>query len=227
MLEKNSISLQAISCVRGNTGLFSNLNFSAKNGDLIHILGENGSGKTSLLRIIAGIALADSGQVLWNEVPIKKSDSFAHNISYLAHRDGIKLEFTAIENLSFYQKLYGEKDETKIFDCLEALDIHHIAFNKANELSFGQRRRLGFARLLLSPTNLWLLDEPFTGIDIHGRHLLEQICLNFLDKGGIIIMTHHAEMENKTLAKRTQAINLSEFLFTNEKDPRATKQTIV
>ena len=211
MSTSNRLSLENICCIRGDNTLFTHLNSIANNGDMLRIRGENGSGKTSLLRIIAGISSPDEGQVLWNDERINKSDSFASDIAYLAHRDGIKNEFTAIENLRFYQQLYHQNKPQELFDILAALDISHTAYIPARQLSFGQRRRLGFARLLLASTKLWLLDEPFTGIDIEGRSLLEQHCLNFLNKGGIVVLTHHAEIENSTLAAREKSIDLTDF----------------
>lgn len=205
----NQLTLENICCVRGDNVLFSDLSISAENGDLLRIRGENGSGKTSLLRIISGIAYPDSGTVLWNKKTIKKSDSFANAIAYLAHRDGIKSELTTLENLRFYQQLYHQNNPDELLDILEALDISHTAYLPTRQLSFGQRRRLGFARLLLSSTELWLLDEPFTGIDVAGRKLLEQHCLNFINHGGIVVMTHHAEIEHKELAKREKSIDLT------------------
>jgi len=217
----HSLSLQQISCVRGNTTLFSGLNLEASSGNLIHIRGENGSGKTSLLRIIAGIASPEDGRVLWNDQPLKKSESFANDIAYLAHRDGIKLEMTTLQNLRFYQQLLSSSNESELQNILETLDIKHIAFSLAKDLSFGQKRRVGFARLLLSSAKLWLLDEPFTGIDIAGRKLLENICLNFLDQGGTIIMTHHAEIENSLLSKKLSFLELSDYNKMNQPSTKA------
>jgi len=211
MPTSNQLSLENICCIRGNNTLFANLNSIANNGDMLRIRGENGSGKTSLLRIIAGITSPDEGHVFWNGERINKSDSFASDIAYLAHRDGIKNEFTALENLRFYQQLYHQNNSQELFDILSALDISHTAYIPARQLSFGQRRRLGFARLLLASTKLWLLDEPFTGIDIDGRTLLEQHCLKFLNKGGIIVLTHHAEIDSSALSAREKSIDLTTF----------------
>lgn len=209
MSTENQLRLENICCVRGNNTLFQGLNITAKNGDLLRIRGENGSGKTSLLRIIAGISSPDLGGTFWNKESIKKSDSFANDIAYLAHRDGIKAELTSIDNLRFYQQLYNQNNSEKLIAVLAALDISHTTYLTAGQLSFGQRRRLAFARLLLSSAKLWLLDEPFTGIDVSGRQLLEQHCLEFLNQGGMIVMTHHAEVEHPELAKRQQSVDLT------------------
>jgi len=176
-----------ISCIRGDNTLFEELSFNANSGELLRIRGENGSGKTSLLKLISGIVAPDSGEIKWKDTSIKKSDLFTQDIAYLAHRDGIKSELTALENLNFYREFYKQKTDSSLDDILEQLDLLHTLYIPAGKLSFGQRRRLAFARLLLSNTQLWLLDEPFTGIDVNGRKLLENLCLNFINDGGIII----------------------------------------
>lgn len=214
MLSQNKLTLENVSCVRGDNILFPSFSATVVNGELLRIRGENGSGKTSLLKIVSGISEPDQGHILWNDEPIKTSDQFTNNIAYLAHRDGIKAEFSAIDNLQFYQNMYHPSNKScvsqSLSETLTALDLSHVSYLKARQLSFGQRRRLAFARLLLSPAMLWLLDEPFTGIDITGRKILENHCVNFLRKGGIIVMTHHAEIENSTLAKLERAIEISQ-----------------
>jgi heme exporter protein A len=210
MSAKNQLTIENIACIRGDNHLFSALNIHVENGELLRVRGENGSGKTSLLKIISGITEPDDGKIYWNNENIKTSYEFTKNIAYLAHRDGIKSELTAIENLDFYQNFYMRDNSASLSDILEALDLSHTSYIKAGQLSFGQRRRLAFARLLLSPAKLWLLDEPFTGIDVIGRQILEQHCINFLDKDGIIIMTHHAEIENPILAKLERSIEIGQ-----------------
>ena len=128
---------------------------------------------------------------------------------------------TTLQNLRFYQQLLSSSSEAELQKILEKLDIKHIAFSLAKDLSFGQKRRVGFARLLLSSAKLWLLDEPFTGIDIAGRKLLENICLNFLDQGGTIIMTHHAEIENSLLSKKLSFLELSDYNKMNQPSTKA------
>ena len=211
MTEVDVIALQNITCIRGDIELFQGLDLQVASGELLHLLGENGSGKTSLLRIIAGISSPDSGEILWNQTSITNSNEFSHQIAYLAHRDGIKFELSAFENLKFYQQLHHKYDQQIIFEILEKLDIKHITFTPAKELSFGQKRRLGFARLLLSPAKIWLLDEPFTGVDVSGRELMESHCLHFLNEGGMIIMTHHADIDNQELSMRSFRLDLSDF----------------
>jgi len=211
----NKLHCENVSCIRGDNTLFEGLSLHADSGELLRIRGENGSGKTSLLKLISGITSPDSGEILWNDTPIKQSEIFTQDIAYLAHRDGIKSELTALENLNFYREFYkhasDETTDVSLDNILEQLDLLHTLYIEAGKLSFGQRRRLAFARLLLSNTQLWLLDEPFTGIDVNGRQLLENLCLNFINDGGIIVMTHHAELENKQLRRKERSIELTQF----------------
>ena len=208
-LASNILSLTNISCIRGDNQLFTDINITVSNGELIRIRGENGSGKTSLLKIMSGISSPEQGDITWNGEDIKHSEAYAENIAYLAHKDGIKPELSTIENLEFYQKLFSCTDKKSVRNILQSLDLSHTIYLKARQLSFGQRRRLAFARLLLSPAKLWLLDEPFTGVDLAGRKLLEQQCIEFLLSNGMIIMTNHAEIENPELARLERSVALN------------------
>lgn len=188
--------------------LFNELNFTVKSGQCMHLIGANGSGKTSLLRILSAINTPDSGQITWNDQAIENSVNYQSNCLYLAHKDGLKNELTAIENLRFYQRMDGLQDENKLDDCLLQMGLLDKADLSAQQLSFGQRRRLAFARCLLKESALWILDEPFTGIDSEGRNLIESICHNHLKNGGMIVLTHHRELDDSILAPYLSQINL-------------------
>lgn len=205
------LDCENIRCIRGDNTLFSELSIKVKSGELLRIRGENGSGKTSLLKIIAGINSPEEGNILWNKNNINQSDDYAHCVAYLAHRDGIKAELSTLDNLRFYEQFYQQVTNTALEKILEELDLLHTVYIAAGKLSFGQRRRLAFARLLLSDAKLWLLDEPFTGVDIQGRQRLEKLCLDFMESGGMIVMTHHAELENNDLRKKERSIELHKF----------------
>ncbi len=203
-------------CVRGERSLFTGINVTVNRGQCLHIVGANGSGKTSLLRILCGLSSADSGTVLWRKQPLANNVDFNASTAYVGHKDGLKNELTAIENLRFQQQLEGINDEQALDDCLAQLKILYCADLSAQALSFGQRRRLAFARLLLSSKAssktsskvLWILDEPFTGIDIHGRALIEDLCVQHLSDGGAIVMTHHQSLDQSGLAKYRSELNL-------------------
>lgn len=210
---ENQISVADLRCSRGEKTLFERLSFTANKGDCLHIIGPNGAGKTTLLRALCGLNKPDHGEICWRSQPIFLSDAFAHQAIYIGHKDGLKNELTALENLRFTQQLEFIHDEEALEDCLLGLKILECADLPAQALSFGQRRRLSFAKLLLHPKPLWILDEPFTGIDAQGRELIEQLCVKHLQENGIIVMTHHRSLQETALGA------FSEEVFIHHKEP--------
>jgi heme exporter protein A len=210
MSGKTSLIIQNLSCIRGERSLFSQLNYELHAGQCLHLSGANGSGKTSLLRILCGLSQPESGCVLWGGEELQQSDTFFSSSAYIGHKDALKNELTAIENLRFHQQLVGTTSEHHLDDCLAQMQILQCADLSAQKLSFGQRRRLSFAKLLLHDYSLWLLDEPFTGIDINGRELIESLCKDHLSKGGMIILTHHQDLQNSSIARYLRHLELNQ-----------------
>lgn len=208
MSSSNTLTVENLSCIRGERVLFEELSFALSAGKALHVCGANGSGKTSLLRLLCGINDADHGLIQWNGNSIQNNLDYLKNSAYIGHKDGLKNELSAIENLRFYQQLEGSRDEQQLDDCLERMQILHCADLSAYQLSFGQRRRLAFARLLLKKFTLWILDEPFTGIDSDGRQLIEQVCEQHLMSGGLITLTHHRGLEDSAFAKYVSKLDL-------------------
>ncbi|GHA02383.1 cytochrome c biogenesis ATP-binding export protein CcmA [Arenicella chitinivorans] len=199
MSHEISLIANNLSCIRGERALFSALNFEVHPGQCLHVIGANGSGKSSLLRIVCGIRQPDTGDVQWSRSSINANADYLCHSAFIGHSDALKGEFTAIENLRWYQRLDSQADETQLDDLLAKMGILHCADVPAAQLSFGQRRRLAFARLLLRPYNLWILDEPFTGIDADGRAIIEQLCVEHLRGGKMIVMTHHRSLNEGPL----------------------------
>lgn len=198
------LSIQDVSCVRGDRLLFENLNLTIRSGQCFHLTGPNGAGKTSLLRIICGLLPPDSGLITWQGASIGSNQGFAKQSFYLAHKDALKSELTAIENLRFIQLLEGQVDEDSLDDALARMQILNCADLPVQALSFGQRRRLAFAKLLLVKRNLWILDEPLTGIDKSGRTLIESLCIDHLERNGSILLTHHQTLGSTPLTAYLQ-----------------------
>ena len=163
-----TLALQNLSVSRGDQYLFKALSCSIRAGQCLHVTGANGSGKTTLLRAMVGLIKSDSGSLTWHQTVIKNT---AHIATFLGHSDGIKNELTAAENILFWLQLDGLKaDEETVDQQLIQMQLLAFADIPASKLSFGQRRRLAFTRLLGRTKPIWILDEPFTGIDHAGQH---------------------------------------------------------
>ena len=203
--------LQVIDAVvtRGNTVLFEPVSFNCTIGRVIHLVGQNGVGKTSLIRSICGFRALNSGQILWHGENVERNENFYLNSAYLGHRDAHSPLQSAWESLHFYQKLYTpDADPDEIDPLLNKLDLLAQADVSVDRLSFGQKRKLAIARLLLSERKLWILDEPFSGVDRAGRKLIEDICLQHVSSTGMIVLTNHGTLQNLLLLERVSELEL-------------------
>jgi heme exporter protein A len=183
-----------LACVRRDRPLFEGFSFSLSAGGLLQIEGPNGSGKTSLLRILALLALPDEGEVRWNgeEAGAIRPDYLA-DMAYLGHAHGVKAELTALENLRVALALSGGHGDPEA--ALDRLGMAAYADTPAREMSAGQTRRVALARLLLSPARLWILDEPFTALDWRGKQTMEALLQEHCDAGGMVVVTTHQELD--------------------------------
>lgn len=189
------LQVQNLECWRGDNLLFESLSFQVKAGDLVQITGVNGSGKTTMLRMLCGLGLPDEGEVLWNGDPIRKvRSSFFSELAYVGHQDGVKGDLTPVENLNLVRSLQGETDmEPKV--ALETLGLKDREDVACRKLSAGQRRRVGLARLLMRPATLWVLDEPLTALDVKGRATVENLLQAHAAKRGMVVFTSHHGFE--------------------------------
>ena len=174
--------------------LFEELDLSVHSGDIVQVEGPNGSGKTSLLRILAGLSQPYDGSVLFQEQSISEhADTFHQNLLYLGHLPGVKGEMTAQENLEFNLALHGN-DAATAEETLEKVNLLGFEDALASHLSAGQHRRISLARLWQSSAPIWILDEPFTAIDKRGVSELEQLFLAHAQRGGCVILTTHQDL---------------------------------
>jgi heme exporter protein A len=172
-----SFSAQALTCLRGGRTLFSGLSFELSAGSLMQVVGPNGCGKTSLLRILSGLRQPDAGCVRWAGVAIEEAeDDFTENLAYLGVQSALKRELTPLENLGFSLALARTACLTP-GQALEALRLTPLADIPCQRLSTGQVRRVALARLLMLGSPLWILDEPLTGLDQDSRRDFEQAML--------------------------------------------------
>ena len=190
--------------LRGERCLFEGLNFALSSGELMLVQGPNGSGKTSLLRSIAGLFDLETGYISWQGIPTKKDrQSFSADVVWMAHRVGFKADLTLVENLRFETGLrsatLGEIDS-----ILARLSLSQLVELPMRSLSAGQQRRVALARMLISDARLWLMDEPYTNLDAGGHDLVIELIAEHLAENGICVVAAHQDLELEVPVHRIQ-----------------------
>ena len=182
-----------LECRRGGRTLFRGLSFPLKGGELLRVGGANGSGKTSLLRILCGLLSPASGEVRWRGAPIQHlREEYSRELAYLGHAAALKDDLTPEENLRIAASLSGMRISSG--ETREALSRFHVPDLPVRKLSQGQKRRAALARLALSAqAPLWLLDEPFTALDASGIDLLKTLIKGHVGRGSIVVYTTHQD----------------------------------
>jgi len=185
------LSGRGVRCVRGGREVFANLDFEAGSGEVLAVTGANGSGKTSLLRLIAGLLIPAAGAISLDGGEAELT--LPEDAHYLGHRDTLKPALSVLENLAFWRDFLGGD----VFDAGESLasvGLGHAAHLPAAYLSAGQRRRLSLARLLTVRRPIWLLDEPTAALDAAGQQLFAGLMREHLARGGLIVAATHASL---------------------------------
>jgi heme exporter protein A len=187
----------ALSGSRGERKLFSDVSVTVNPGTLLAVVGENGSGKTSFLRILCGLLSPDKGSILWQGKDIRQlKELYSAQLTYIGHLNGIKDELTPVENLKVSAYLAGDESSGEIvLQALEAVGLGRAAHRLPTRvLSQGQKRRVALARLWLSTRPLWLLDEPFASLDTAATNYLTQRLQAHLSSGGMVVVATHQEI---------------------------------
>jgi heme exporter protein A len=185
------LSGRGVTCVRGGREVFSGLDFEATSGEAVAVMGRNGAGKTSLLRLIAGLLVPVGGRIALEGGDAELT--LPEQCHYLGHRDALKPALSVQENLAFWADfLGGERDDAAASLAIVGLD--HATDLPASFLSAGQRRRLSLARLLTVRRPVWLLDEPTNALDVAGQDMFAGLMRQHLGRGGMIIAATHAPL---------------------------------
>ncbi len=187
------LSVHNIACARGERTLFKDLSFQVNAGELLYVRGENGVGKTSLLRLLVGLAKPIAGEVRWNGAPTEESqEEFRKDMLYLGHHGALKVELSALENLKFSAAMDGHQlQESQALSALALFGLKGRERLPVEWLSAGQKRRVLLARLALRKARLWILDEPLNALDVKATQFLLDMIRNHLQSQGAVIMTSH------------------------------------
>lgn len=186
---------QGLTCIRGERLVFAGLDFAVESGGALVLIGANGSGKSSLLRLMAGLLRPALGDLTWNgEAIAADRESHGGRLHYLGHLDAVKPVLDVRENVAFWAGLRPGGGPAATADALAAFGIGHLAEVPGRFLSAGQRRRVGLARLLAAPAPLWLLDEPTTALDRAAVADLEAAIAAHRQGGGMVVVATHTEI---------------------------------
>jgi heme exporter protein A len=194
-----------LTSVRGYKRLFCGLGFSIFPGSIIIVEGQNGSGKSTLLRMIAGLMSPDSGEIRLEDYPIKDHPSYPRVLQYVGHKNALFPELTVRENLMHYAYIKGETILVPL--ALAHFKLEPYANMVTSKLSAGWQRKTALARLLLSQSPLWILDEPFTSLDASGCELLSAAIKTRAQQGGMVIIASHTRFDKNN----NIYININDF----------------
>jgi len=194
----------ALECIRGNRVLFRDLELRIEAGEVIQVAGANGSGKTSLLRLLCGLGVPTHGAITWCGQNIRQIRAeYLAEVTYVGHLPGIKLDLSPEENLTMDRALNGGRKDVDNRSILERLKLQNFIDTPCRYLSAGQKRRVALAKLMFGHASLWLLDEPLTAIDQSGVDDLTMVISDFVGGGGMVVMTSHQSISLQGRELRT------------------------
>ena len=191
------LSVSDLECLRGDRRLFSGVGFRLGDGELMYLQGRNGTGKTSLLRLLCGLLPPAGGEICWRGQPIKRlGEDYRRELCFLGHHNAIKEELTPLENLSISAALAATPlDTEQALDALAQLGLAGREDLPCRYLSQGQKRRVALSRLVFDRRTLWLLDEPFVALDTAAVELVAGLIGAHLQRGGLAVLTTHQPVE--------------------------------
>jgi len=196
-----------LTCLRGERTLFTDLSFTLSPGELLQVAGANGSGKTSLLRMLCGLSAPFSGEIRWHSARARGED-FHRDLLYIGHHSAVKEELTALENLLIASAFSATKLTPSIaIEALYNIGLGGREHLPTKVLSQGQKRRVGLARLLVSNAPLWILDEPLTALDVGAVELIQSRLAEHVQRRGMIVLTTHQPLQVPGVTPRRIELN--------------------
>ena len=202
-------SVSHLSCTRGDKRLFSDVSFTLAPGQWLHLEGDNGVGKTSLLRLVCGLSALEQGQIQWQNLSVAQNpEEFRANLAYLGHQLALKEDLTPLENLQADAAVAGRTvTAPEAMAALAQLGLRGREHLPVRVLSQGQKRRTALSRLVLSPAKLWVLDEPFVALDGAAQIALSKVINQHLSQQGMVLLTSHqaVSLEGQGLSYRLSA----------------------
>ncbi len=203
------LSVSNLSCSRGDKRLFSGVSFSLQAGQWLHLEGDNGVGKTSLLRLVCGLSALEQGEISWQgQSTVKNPEAFRADLAYLGHQLALKEDLTPLENLQADAAVAGRNlSKQEALTALSQLGLRGREHLPVRVLSQGQKRRTALARLWLSTAKLWILDEPFVALDTAAQNALSAVIHRHLARQGMVLLTSHqaVTLEGQGLSYRLTA----------------------
>jgi heme exporter protein A len=187
-----------LSCQRGYKLLFENLSFELNSGEVLKVSGPNGSGKTSLMKILAGLSSFETGSIDYDETKIN-SERYNLDFLYLGHLAALSPELSCLENLKYTMRLGNDNLDLDFSDALEKVGLKKFENELVGKLSAGQKKRIALSLLFITQSKVWLLDEPFSALDSKAIKIIETRVEDHCNSGGICILTTHQECNIKNL----------------------------
>lgn len=193
-----------LACRRGTRLLFKNLDLMVEPGQIVWVRGQNGRGKTSLLRLVAGLSTPEQGEILWGGVPVRRAADYCGQLVFIGHTNALKEDLTVTEALQFLLHLHGRaRSGEAVHAALERMGLQGRRGAMVRTLSQGQRRRVALSRLALEDgPSTWILDEPFDSLDVHGLDRLNSLLSEHMQRGGRVLLTSHQSLNSGLLQPR-------------------------
>ena len=189
-MNNHILNLKGISVEKNDVCILEDINLEIKQGDFLNIYGSNGAGKTTLLKLLSGLTEPSAGEIKFN------NDDFMDKVFILGHKNGIKLNLTVLENLQF---ISNNQDIKKIKSVIEKYELTSKMNILTKYLSHGQQKRVALMKAMINDYDIWLLDEPYSGLDQAGEEILDNILLDHIENSGVVVITNHKEIKKEKI----------------------------